>query len=351
MRCGSRVVQATVCKTVYVGANPTRISNLMKAQDYIISTLKKLKEPLQVDQPSQESLEDAIYTKVMSKKFRKLKPGEEAVKLTKQAIKIFVEENKPVRIFELFGGNKLWRFEEAPEVDWAELFSLTYFVHWCRLIASIYKPGVIFEYFSQDVSVKSLNNLPRSKTDKYSETFRSLIKFVEPYLPPNVKITYTRHYELFKNPNEYYTELEEAKKIVLKRNGGKLPQLTDAMKAATELNVKLKPGQADDPQWREKVELEHQAIFETKTLKKISDDPAKIWTCPTYYPDSVVTGSTKRSYAKFWAAVGVLKPEGDSFAQLVLTPNQLETAKFSWEDMNIKGLQGKNFKKIRILKS
>lgn len=298
------------------------------------------------------SLEDAIYAKVMSKKFRKLKPGDDCVRLTKEAIKLFVKDNKPVRIFEMFGGNKLWRFDEAPNIDWAELFSFTYFAQWARLIASVWEPGVIFEYFSQDISVESLNNVPRSETNQYSKTFKEMLKFVEPYLPENVKFIYTRHYDSFANPDDYYKELEEAKKELLKQNNGKYPEMSDAMKAATMLNVKLKQGQDTDPQWMEKVEWEHQAIFITPTLKKISDDPAKIWTCPTYYPDSVVTGSTKRSYAKFWAAVGALQKEGDSYAELVLTPKQLKEAQFNWDDIKIEGLSeiGKNFKKIRILK-
>lgn len=322
----------------------------MTPKNYILSTLEALKKPIPHQEIGNTPLEDAIYSKVMSKKFRKLKPGDDAIKLTKNAIKLLVKENKPIKILQMFGGNKLWRFEEAPEIDWAELFSLIYFVQWARLIASVYKPGVNFEYFSQDVSVESLNNIPRSETDKYSETFKSMLEWIKPYIPPTIKVTYTRHFDLFNNPDDYFKELEDAKKVVLKRNNGNLPELTDAMRAATELNVKLKPNQDKDPKWREKVELEHQAIFETKTLRKISDDPAKIWTCPTYYSDSVVTGSTKSSYAKFWAGVGALKVKGDSFAELVLTPKQLSTADFYWEDINIPGLPGKNFKKIRIVK-
>jgi hypothetical protein len=323
----------------------------MTTQDYILSILEELKTPIVFEDIGDTPIEDAIYAKVMSKKFRKLKPGEDAVNLTKAAIKIFVNDNKPVRIFEMFGGNKLWRFEEAPEVDWAELFSLVYFVQWSRLIASVYKPGVVFEYFSQDISVQSLNNVSRTETDKYSETFKSMLAFIEPYLPPNIKVVYTRHSDYFENLDDYDKELEESKKAYLEKNKGKLPELTDVMKAATELNVKLRPGQDSDPLWREKVELEHQAIFETKTLKKISDDPAKIWTCPTYYADSVVTGSTKRSLAKFWAGVGVLKAEECKYVELVLTPKQLENAEFVWEDIKIKGLNSRNFQKIRILTS
>jgi len=324
----------------------------MKAQDYILSTLKALKASIQMEDTGTTPIEEAIYAKVMSKKFRKLKSGDDCVRITKEAIKLFVKDNKPVRIFEMFGGNKLWRFEEAPEVDWAELFSFTYFAQWARLIASVWKPGVIFEYFSQDISVESLNNVPRSETNKYSETMRRMLEFAKQFLPENIKFIYTRHYDLFKNPDDYYKELDESKQKLFKQNNGKYPEMTDVMKDATELNVKLKQGQDKNLRWREKVEWEHQAIFSTPTIRKVSDDPAKIWTCPTYYSDSIVTGSTKRSFAKFWAGVGALQKEGDSFAELVLTPKQLEAAKFDWEDIEIEGLSeiGKNFHKIRILR-
>lgn len=321
----------------------------MNVQDYILSTVEALRAPIAMEDIGNTPLEEAIYARVMSKKFRKLKAADEAMTIARRAIHLAVKDDKPIRIFQMFGGNKLWRFEEAPEIDWAELFSLTYFVQWCRHIASVYKPGVIFEYFSQDVSVESLNNVSRSETDKYSQTFRQMLRWIEPYLPPNIKVVYTRHYELFADPLDYDKEIQMAKQAILEKNGGTLPEMTEAMKLATELNVKLKPDQDTDPDWREKVELEHQAIFQTKTLRMYSDAPDILWTCPTFFSDSVVTGSTKHSMAKFWAGVGALRPRGDRYDELVLTPKQLEAADFTWEKVNIPGLKGKNFARVRVL--
>lgn len=62
-----------------------------------------------------------------------------------------------------------------------------------------------------------------------------------------------------------------------------------------------------------------------------------------------MTGSTKKSYAKFWVALGVLEKSGEGFNELVLTPKQLDAAEFDWEPVHIEGLIGKNFSKIRIL--
>ncbi len=322
----------------------------MTAQEYILSTVEALVRPIPYEHVVPEKLEDAIYARVMSKKFRKLKPGDECIELTKRAIRLCVQEGRPITIFEMFGGNKLWRFEEAPEIDWAELFSMTYFVEWMRYIAAVYEPGVEFVYFSQDVSVERLNNVPRTETDKYSESFMNLLQWIQPHLPAGTTLKYQRHYDLFDDPNEYVHEIEEAKAKLLSQSDGKLPEMTEAQKVATELNVRLLPGQDNDPLWRERVELEHQAIFKTKTIQVPMQNPYKIWTCPTYYADSVVTGSTKRSLAKFWAGVGALQLKGDSYNELVLTPKQLEAATFKWEEVKLEGLTGKNFSQVRVLK-
>jgi hypothetical protein len=120
-------------------------------------------------------------------------------------------------------------------------------------------------------------------------------------------------------------------------------------KAAIELNVRLRQGQSDDPLWREKAELIHQSIERTRTMESYVNDPSWIPVCCTYFPGCIATGSTKKSYAKFWVAVGALEHAGDSFNELVLTPKQLETAHFDWEEVTLKGLKGKNFSKVRVL--
>jgi hypothetical protein len=324
----------------------------MTTQEYIESRIKNLKTVPDALLDSKLSTEEQIRAKLMSKKFRKLKATLACESGVERAIKNAVKNNEPLVISFLFGGNKLWRLDEAPEIDWAELFSLFYYVDWLKTVTAVHMPGVVLDYYSQDISVETMNNVPRSETDKYSEGFRKMIEWVSPYLPAGVTVTYRRHFEEFKNPDDYYQELELGKQEILKENNGQLPKLSDEMGAATELNVKLKPDQDKDPEWREKVELEHQAIFRTKTLSdKYLNDQSIVFACPTNYEGAVeiITGSTKRSYAKFWAAAGALEATGDTFHELVLTPKQLQAAKFEWQDISIEGLEGKNFIKIRII--
>lgn len=320
----------------------------MTAQEYILAELQKLTQPAPFVGAGDMPVEDAILAKVMSKKFRKLKADDAAMATAKHAIQYAVKHKQPVKVGLLFGGNKLWRFDEAPEIDWAELFSLMYYLQWMKTIASVYEPGAHFDYYSQDISVEALNNIPRADTDRYQETFKAMVAWIKSYMPERVQVTYRRHADDV-DRTTYLQEIEAAKKVVRARNNGGLPQLSEAQKAATTLNVKVRSGQSNDPEWREKVELEHQAIFETPSLKPCLSDQTIIPTCPTIYPGLIATGSTKKSYAKFWAGIGALERAGNSFSQLVLTPRQLDSVDFVWENVDISGLSGKNFSKIRVI--
>ncbi|HSW99549.1 MAG TPA: hypothetical protein VLH38_00775 [Patescibacteria group bacterium] len=320
----------------------------MTAQEYIESTLKSLAEPIQPQDIGTTPLEDAIFAKVMSKKFRKWKADEQTISVVRDAIKYAVENDQPLQIGQLFGGNKLWRFAEAPEADWAELFGLIYRAKWAKTITSVYPRGVDFEFYGQDVSVEYLNNLKRSETDRYAESFKSAIQLVNSLLPQNLRFTYKRHSEVVDGA-AYEAELDAAKEAALAASGGSLPVMGDAEKKTTELNVRLLPGQDKDPDWREKVELQHGAIFATKSLVPYLANRQSIACSAAPFPGYLAIGANKRSIAKFWASVGVLEQSSDGYDMLVLSPKQVEAAKFDWQDVKMAGLMGKNFSKIRVV--
>ncbi len=322
----------------------------MTAQEYIRQQLNNLSKQITYEEVSPEKLEEAILAKVMSKKFRKIKADETAVKITKQAIHHSIINKKPIIINFIFGGNKLWRFEEAPEIDWAELFTTIYLSNWLKYIASVYKPGVHLEFYSEDVVLEAMNNLPPEETDQYSITFMQMLSWLDQYLPTGVSIGYKRYLDEYPSREEFLLELEEAKQKVFKELGNKLPVLDDRKKMATEMNVRLRPGQEKDPLWREKAELIHKSIERTPTMERYIGDTTMIPASATHFDGCIATGSTKKSYAKFWVGVGALEQKNDSFNEIVLTPRQLETADFSWEEACFVGLKGKNFRRIRVLK-
>jgi len=322
----------------------------MTAQDYLQAELEKLKQPIVRVDIGDTPLAEALLARVLSKKFRKLKVDQDTIDFCKESINIALSENGPLSIGCVHGGTKLWRFDEYPEVDWAELFNMIYYARWMRYIAEVYEPGVVLEYFSMDVVQQRLNNLPRSETDRYSESFEKIIAWMQQYLPGNIHFAHRRYGDAYKDLSEYDDELEVAMKTVSDELGGKLPVLTEQQRYMTELNVRVTPEQEQDPLWREKNELMHLAVERTKAMDDYVNDKRFVPVCPTPWPGVIATGSTKKSFAKFWYAVGALEPGGDSYSQVLLTPKQLEAAQFNWEDVSLKGLSSKNFTKIRLLK-
>jgi hypothetical protein len=119
-----------------------------------------------------------------------------------------------------------------------------------------------------------------------------------------------------------------------------------------ELNAKPNPEERKDPKWKEKNTLLHDAYISlTKREAGYTFLPNKILAFTQPLPSGVfiAVGSTKDSIAKFWTGVGALKERGDDLRQIILSPSQLEKSQFNSENVQIAGLDGKNFKKIRII--
>lgn len=322
----------------------------MTAKEFIEKKLNDLKiteKPVQTFK-SQEDLADFIFKSIMSKKFRKFSVLPEYREYIKEAILDSIKNNFPIEFVISFGAYKLWRFEETPEADWAELFTLMYYAKWLKPITEVYKPGVHFDFNSDEIIVERLNNIPIQDTEDYARSFKIVLNFLEKFLPENLKFTLTPIRSSYK-PEEFEKDLKEEVMKLQEKLGG-FPILSDAIKQSVELNVKLKPNQNNDPFWREKVELLHQAYYNVSHWRPYMYGKNKIFVWVNKKNGKrVCVGTTKTSVAKFWVGVGALKKTGDEFLEYVLSPSQLEKSKFEWEDISINELSGKNFKKIRIL--
>lgn len=326
----------------------------MTAQEYIEAKLHQLQEPVNLPEPkTQDELIETIFRLITSKKFRKYSLTDEYAAHIKNSIRENVEANRPVNLTFLGGCYKLWRLDEAPESDWAELFAHIYYTRWAKPICTIYKPGVWFDFFLDDVIVSRINNLPESDIETYRSSRQKILDFLRPYQPNNLRMTLTGMGSLFDSRETYNESLERnIKKLSTELPGG-LPQLTEVQLAMTMLNVKATPEQLTDPRWREKVELIHSAYMLTKieTGYSSASNKIKVFTQPFPNGTCIAVGTTKDSVAKFWVGVGALEPRDSDFRQVILSPKQLEAAIFVWETVELRGLSGKNFSKIRVLNS
>jgi hypothetical protein len=327
---------------------------IMKAQEYIQTKLDELKQPVSLIRPNdKEQLIEAIYKALLSKKFRKYSANEELQKQVKNATRINIEKGDPINITFLHGAYKLWRLEETPEVDWAELFALVYYSNWVKPICEIYEPGVWFDFFVDDLIIPKLDNVDMADIEAYIKSYQQLIDFLKSYQPRNLKMTITRVGDQFESPEAFDKSVQRNLEKITAEIPDGLPDLNEAQRAMVELNTKVTDDQAKNPKWREKVYNLHNAYMLTKAEPGYHKGrPEKIMAFNQPLPSgtTISVGSTKDSIMKFWIGVGVLRPKDDSFRQIILSPTQLGKTNFFPEDVRIEGLNGKNFNKIRIIK-
>ena len=323
----------------------------MTAQDYIQSKLNELKQPLSIQKPTDKNeLVDSIFNALMSKKFRKYSASDELKKQVKNALTINVDKNEPINITFLHGAYKLWRLEETPEADWAELFSLMFYSSWVKPICEIYEPGVWFDFFVDDYIITRLDNIPKEDVQSYIDSYQSLIDFLKPYQASNLRMTITTVGRQFPSEEAFDKSLQSNLEKLTQVTPGGLPELNDAQRAMVELNTKPTNEQLEDPKWKEKVYHLHNAYMATKAepgYHKGRPEKIMAFTQPLPSGTTISVGTTKSSIMKFWVGVGVLQQVEDSYKQIILSPNQLQKTSFGWEDVDL-GIKGKNFKKIRV---
>lgn len=317
----------------------------MNPQQFIQQELQNLStfEPKKVNK---ENLAGEIFRLLMSKKFRKYSANPQLIEKIKSAIALNIRNNEPINLTFPHGAYKLWRLEEAPLPDWAELFAVMYYTKWLKPICEIYTPGVWFDFFVDDLIIPKLNNIPFKDVEAYIEGFQTILEFIKTYQPKNLKMTITRFETLFKSQQEFETSLA----TYVDRLSKSKPVFTEDQLIMVELNAHPTSEQLTDPQWREKIRLIHDAYINMKRDIGYYFQPSKIpvFNQPLASGVFLAVGTTKTSIAKFWVGVGALKKDNETFKEYVLSPKQLRSTTFTKEPVNLDGLDLKNFKNIRV---
>lgn len=326
----------------------------MNPQEFIEERLEQTKASSKVAQNLGEiPIEEKIKKLILSKKFRKYSAKLELIEQIEEAIALNVKENKPINLTFLNGAYKLWRLEESPNPDWAELFSLMYYTNWVKPICEIYEPGVHFDFFMDDFIVSRMNNISASDIRTYINSFNALLSFIKKYQPDNLEMTLTSVGSQFESEETFNKLLDQDVEELTKNTPGGLVEINDELKATIELNVKPTKEQLEDLEWQRKVWHLHVAYSATKkSVKYHHDRPEKIlvFTQPLPSGKTVSVGTTKSSVMKFWVGAGVLKQDGGSYKEIILSSKQIEEDNFEFHEVYIDSLDGENFKKIRVLK-
>ncbi len=314
----------------------------MTATDYILKRLEGIRA---IKPEPAKDLAAFIYQTVMSKKFRKYSVSPQGIEKIHTAIELNLQNNEPIKIAIPFGSYKLWRLEESPEVDWAELFAMIYYAYWLKPITDVYKPGVWFDFCGDDAILELMNNTPPEDTERYKQTFRSLIAFIQPYLPDNFKYTFSPVGERYNSKEEFLVDLNNKMEELKNKN---LPPLTERQIEMMKFNIKPQEGETID---FEKNRLLHDAYMNVSKRRPWHKAADKIIISATSFGDrtSLPLGTTKTSVVKFQTGAGVLEKKDDGLIENIYSPSQLEKSKFEWQAVELSGLAGKNFQRIRIV--
>lgn len=357
------MVQAAACKAAYVGSIPTHIlKNMENVENYLKNKLINCSHYTLTNADraviNAQGIEEYIFTKLTSKKFRKWALADVQKDLIKGIIRERVKAGLPLLFTFPFGGYKLWRVTTAPEVDWAEFLSLAYMLEFLAPVAAAYQPGFEFYFTSDEVIIERMDNIPKEETDKYTNSFNVLLLEFLKYTPVNAKMKLICIRDLF-TPEEFEIELKK----LLPQN---LDELWDSQPEEKKqrrfkmsgLNINMN-GKEDwaslsKQEQEQKIKLGsiyHDAYISIPKRMALVKGPDKIIIFPFAIPGiaCIPIGSTRASVSKFWTGNGVLVKNEASFKDIILSPSQIEAlVEVPSQTVPVSLIPLNNFKEIKV---
>ncbi|MDQ3076876.1 MAG: hypothetical protein M3Q63_02385 [bacterium] len=299
-----------------------------------------------------------LFKLITRKKFRRWKLPDLARERIDTTLDFCLTHNEPIIFRFRFGGYKLWQLKSAPEVDWAEFFSIAYYSEYLAPIIATHPVGVKLIFVLEDVGIQKMNNISKTDMDSYYESFKRLCVEFEKYIPENFSIQVVRHGSLFNTIEDF--EQEFRNKIMEIEETWKEKQSPEYLKSilkAAALNIKwdgvvdlTKISNEDKQKKIEQSAMMHDALVDMPTIRAFSDkNPRIILIFTTPLPKVISIGMTKASIVKFWVGNGVLEEQNGKYLDHILSPSQIEKIKeVSFKEIPINLIQGVNFFMIKL---
>ena len=279
-------------------------------------------------------IEEFIYKKLTSKKFRKWSLAKDVEERIRQTIHLNVEVNKPIEFRFPFGGYKLWLLPATPEVDWAEFFTIAYYCQYLAPILKAYKPGVNFVFSSDDIIIERMDNVSRKDTDAYFDSFKILLNYFQKYFPSNMKMEIIRIADLYYDKNDFEADLKEQIIQITEQSKSWDKLEWDRLLKMSELNIKFDGvenwNKFSEEEKQNKIKMGviyHHSYLGVPRRRAYNRGEGKIVVFTTVISNAIAIGSTKTSVAKFWTGVGVSEAREDGFSDRILSPEQWEKVK------------------------
>ena len=330
-------IQATACKAVYVGSNPTHIS-MITSQTHLSNLLQEAGRYVLTNEDKnlihQKGIEEYIFSKLLSKRFRKWKLTPTCETRTRKAIGLSVATNKPVHVVYFTGGYKLWRLPSSPQADWAEFFNIAHVLRYVAPIAATYHPGVTISYYVHTFLMEKHDNLTTEEIENYINSFQSLINAFLKYTSLNISVKIWKDADLYSR-SEYFPILEDGYKKASEQYANMSTQQQNHFLKLGRLNIKWqgKEDWTSLPEIAKEEKIKQGAIWELTAMNNLDrvqqtakgEDKVLLFTVGT--PAFIGIGSTQNSIVKHWTGFGVLEKDNDKYRERILSPSQFEQIK------------------------
>jgi len=302
-------------------------------------------------------LKGFIIQKLTRKKFRKQKVFPNTLKDITEKIEKSIKDNKPINFSIFFGGYKHFWNPSSPEVDWAEVFAFKFLTDWVSPIIAVYKPGVTFDFISEDLILEKMNNYSNESLDKYSQSFRVLLEKYNQNLPDNLKFNFIRLKDKF-NQEKILKAVEEQLKKGYERWNSLSPEEQELELKRSKRSVIGENISRDKFVESRVVEL---AYYEVEAFPEFFGDyfnQSNIFLSFSFglSPDNIdhwlVLGSTYASVVDFWIGRGILEERDNEFIHRIVSQEQYKKIKNNLKkvDVKITDLTLENFKNIELIK-
>lgn len=326
--------------------------------EYLKSRLRASQAPKTVAAPA-DNVEEQLFRLLTRKPYRKWKVSDTYSSEIKKQITFCVASGQPLTPVWFFGGYKLWSLVSSPEPDWAEFFSIAYFLEYVAPVAALYAPGVKFEFWTAHASImKRQSNIPDKVCTEYRKAFETILQCFRSFLPRNVTIELHSFAEQYPDEAEYSRELEAHIADVVKQyETAWSPELKERKAKTSRMNIQWN-GDEDwttlsETEREEKIRMGpivHDGYCRLRGVQDGVRGPGRFDLSATPLPSgSIPIGMTKTSVTKFWTGFGVLERRADGFADRILSPKQLESVEsVEHETVPVDLVPLKNFKTIRV---
>ncbi len=312
-------------------------------------------------QIQRQGLDFYIFNKVLSHKYRKTSITDGFKDKILKNVRENIKNNKPIRFTIPTGGYKKWQFTDiAPEIDWSEFFHLRYMVEYLAPITSVYKQGVLLEYFSNSWLIKIISHYPHEDLDKYTESFRELIAVFSKMLPNNFVIKYNVVADQI-SETELLTRISNNKQKVEEEYSNLNDVELKELYKYSERNIRWDILEQEN----KLTEVEKKKII--REGKVIHDSLLKGgWNSDLYYlrNDNAIPiihrkshdeflhiASTQGAYVQFWVGKGILELRNEKFIPRILSFDQYQQIKGKAIKINVKGFKIKNLNKLEVIKN